>query len=100
PPAGTGITEYLVTITATDICGNPITGEPVQIFALGNAGAIVLSPITFGALLNLTNASAVATPNAAGTIVASLEVLNTAIGTQGLVIKVVFPLQRLERFAV
>src|SRR5207302_1107540 len=34
-----------------------------------------------------------------GTATFSLEVLNTAIGTQGLVVKAVFPFERIERFA-
>lgn len=99
-PGPAGTTSYLVTITATDVCGNPITGEPIQVYALGNAGAVVLAPVSVGAVLQANANSAVVTVRSdTGTATLSLEVLNTAIGTQGLVIKAVFPFEAIERFA-
>jgi len=99
-PAGTGTTTYNVTITANDICGNPITGEPVQVYAVGNAGAIVLAPILGGTALSSTNALVVLGTGGApaGTATLSLEVLNAALGNNGLLIKAVFPLEGIERF--
>jgi hypothetical protein len=101
-PAGTS--AYVVTITALDVCGNPIAGEPIQVFALGNAGAAVLAPVSFGAAVVSGTTSSVVTVipagnPGAGTATLSLEVLNTAIGTQGLVVKAVFTFERIERFA-
>ncbi|MGH2412061.1 MAG: hypothetical protein ACRDGS_17095, partial [Chloroflexota bacterium] len=102
-PAGT--TTYTVTITGTDICGQPILGEPVNVFALGNAGGVVLAPLgpgssngTNAATVQLSTGTGAFTGIAAGTALLSLEVLNTAIGNTGLVIKAVFPLERIERF--
>jgi hypothetical protein len=97
-PAGTGISNYTVTITALDICGNPLVGEPVQVFALGNAGAVVLAPLGNGTALGTGTANVVI--GASGTATLSLEVLQSAIGNQGLVIKAVFPLEAVERFYV
>ncbi len=97
-PAGTGITNYNVTITALDICGNPLVGEPVQVFALGNAGAVVLAPLGNGTALGTGTANVVI--GSAGTATLSLEVLQSAIGNQGLVIKAVFPLEAVERIYV
>jgi hypothetical protein len=97
-PAGTGITNYNVTITALDICGNPLVGEPVQVFALGNAGAVVLAPMGSGTALGTGNANVVI--GSSGTATLSLEVLQSAIGNQGLVIKAVFPLEAVERIFV
>jgi hypothetical protein len=97
-PGSAGTTSFTVTITAVDICGQPLSFEPVDVFALGNAGAVVLAPVT--STLNPTSTStATGTLDANGTGVLTLEVLNTAIGTQGLVIKVVFPREAVERFA-
>jgi hypothetical protein len=97
-PGPAGTTTFTVTITATDICGNPIVGEPVDVYALGNAGAVVLAP--GGANVTGTSTStATAVLDANGSATLTLEVLNTAIGTQGLVIKAVFPRESLERFA-
>jgi len=96
-PGPNGTTTYTVTITATDICGNPVYGEPVNVFLLGNAGAAVLAPTGANAIVTGTNTSTVFL-DATGTAVLSLEILNTAIGTQGLVVKAVFPLERVERF--
>lgn len=97
-PAGTGITDYTVTITALDICGNPLVGEPVQVFALGNAGAVVLAPLGTGTSLGTGTANVVI--GSAGTATLSLEVLQSAIGNQGLVIKAVFPMEKVERIVV
>jgi hypothetical protein len=102
-PSGT--TAFTVTITGTDICGNPILGEPVNVFALGNAGAVVLAPFGPGTS-NGTNSATVFLSTGtgqfagipAGTATLSLEVLSSAIGNGGLVLKVVFPLERVERF--
>jgi hypothetical protein len=96
-PGPSGTTTYTVTISATDICGNPVVGEPVQVFALGNAGAVVLAPTGVGAVATSSNASTVYL-NSSGMATLSLEVLGTAIGNQGLVIKAVFPLENVERF--
>jgi hypothetical protein len=98
-PGPAGTTSYVVTITAKDVCGNALFGEPVQVYALGNAGAAVLAPVSAGVVLSANTTSAVLTvdPNT-GQAVLSLEVLNTAIGTQGLVVKAVFPFERVERF--
>jgi hypothetical protein len=104
PTAGPeGTSAYVVTITALDVCGNPISGEPIQVYALGNAGAAVLAPVAAGAAASTGTTSAVvsvipAGNPGAGTAILSLEVLNTAIGTQGLVVKVVFTFERIERF--
>jgi hypothetical protein len=97
-PAGTGITNYTVTITASDVCGNPLVGEPVQVFALGNAGAVVLAPLGTGTSLGTGTANVVIGAN--GTATLSLEVLQSAIGNQGLVIKAVFPMEKVERIVV
>ena len=97
-PVGTGITNYNVTITALDICGNPLVGEPVQVFALGNAGAVVLAPLGTGTSLGTGVANVVI--GSAGTATLSLEVLQSAIGNQGLVIKAVFPMEKVERIFV
>jgi hypothetical protein len=96
--AGTGITNYTVTITAKDICGNALVGEPVQVFALGNAGAVVLAPIGTGTALGTGNATVIIP--ASGTATLSLEVLQSALGNQGLVIKAVFPQEAVERIQV
>jgi hypothetical protein len=97
-PAGT--TSYTVTVTAMDVCGAPLVGEPIQVYALGNAGAAVLAPVSFGVLVSQSSNSSVVTVNpSTGTATFSLEVLNTAIGTQGLVVKAVFSLEGIERFA-
>jgi hypothetical protein len=102
-PSGT--TAYTVTITGTDICGNPIAGEPVNVFALGNAGAVVLAPFgpgtsngTNSATVFLSTGTGAFTGIPTGTATLSLEVLSSAIGNGGLVLKVVFPLERVERF--
>jgi hypothetical protein len=102
-PSGT--TSYTVTITGTDICGNPILGEPVNVFALGNAGAVVLAPFgpgssngTNSATVFLSTGTGAFTGIPAGTATLSLEVLGTALGNGGLVVKAVFPLERVERF--
>jgi hypothetical protein len=95
-PAGT--TTYTVTITGVDICGFPIVGEPVQVYALtSNAGSVVLAPTSLPAIPFSTSAATVFL-GPTGTATLSLEVLNTALGTGGLVIKAVFPVERLERF--
>ena len=100
-PGPAGTTSYVVTITAKDVCGFPIFGEPIQVYALGNAGAAVLAPISAGVVLSASTTSAVLTVDPiTGQATLSLEVLNTAIGTQGLIIKAVFPFERVERFAV
>lgn len=94
-PAGT--TTYTVTISATDVCGNPLTGENVNVFAIGNAGAVVLAPLgTNGSPLG-TNAANVAI-DASGKAVLALEVLSTALGNSGLIVKAVFPDEKVERF--
>jgi hypothetical protein len=99
-PGPAGTTSYTVTITAMDVCGNPITGEPVSVYALGNAGAAVLAPVSYGAVLDTSStASTVVVDPTTGIATFSLEVLNTAIGTQGLVIKAVWGFERIERFA-
>jgi hypothetical protein len=103
-PSGT--TSFTVTITGTDICGNPILGEPVNVFALGNAGAVVLAPFgPFGTSNGTNAATAFLSTGAgafagipAGTATLSLEILSSALGNGGLVIKAVFPLERVERF--
>jgi hypothetical protein len=98
-PGPAGTTSYTVTVTATDVCGNPLFGEPVQVYALGNAGATVLAPVSAGVVLSANTTSAVVTVDpVTGQAVLSLEILNTAIGTQGLVIKAVFPFEKVERF--
>jgi hypothetical protein len=99
-PTGTGTTTYTVTITATDVCGNPISGEPVQVYAVGNAGAVVLAPMFGGTALGVSNAVVVLGTGGApaGTATLSLEVLNSALGNNGLLIKAVFPLEGIERF--
>jgi hypothetical protein len=97
-PAGT--TTFTIQVTATDVCGNPISAEPIQVYAIGNAGAAVLAPMagTGGSILSSSSNSAVVTVGSNGTATLSLEVLNTAVGTQGLVVKVVFPFENIERF--
>lgn len=103
-PAGT--TSYTVNITGTDICGNPILGEPVNVYALSsNGGAVVLAPLgpgssngTNAATVFLSTGSGAFTNIAPGTASLSLEVLQSVLGNGGLVIKVVFPLERIERF--
>ena len=98
-PGPAGTTSYVVTITAKDVCGNPLFGEPVQVYALGNAGAAVLAPVSAGVVLSANTTSAVLTVDpTTGQATLSLEVLNTAIGTQGLVVKAVFPFEKVERF--
>jgi hypothetical protein len=98
-PGPAGTTSYVVTIKALDVCGNPLFGEPVQVYALGNAGAAVLAPVSGGVILSANTTSAVLTVDpVTGTATLSLEVLNTAIGTQGLVVKAVFPTEAVERF--
>lgn len=99
-PAGT--TSYTVTVTATDVCGNPITNEPVNVYAISATNAVVLAPVTVGAVLqsSTNSASVLLVPSGAnaGTGTFSLEVLNSAIGNQGLVVKAVFPAESIERF--
>jgi hypothetical protein len=97
-PANT--TTFTVQITAKDVCGNPISAEPIQVYALGNAGSVVLAPVISagGTIISSSSNSAVVTVGSAGTATLSLEVLNTAVGTQGLVVKVVFPYENIERF--
>jgi hypothetical protein len=99
-PSGTGTTTYTVTITANDVCGQPLTGEPVQVYAVGNAGAVVLAPLFGGTALGTSNATVVLGTGGApaGTATLSLEVLNAALGNNGLLIKAVFPLEGIERF--
>jgi hypothetical protein len=89
---------YTVTITAVDICGNPIVAEPIQVYALSpTIGAAVLAPVAVGSATSVTSSSAVVTVlPSTGTATLSLEVLPQATC---LVIKVVFPLERIERFA-
>jgi hypothetical protein len=98
-PAGTGTTAYTVTITAVDICGTPIFGEPISVYALTpSGGAVVLTPISVGAVLSTSsNATTILVNPTTGTATLSLEVLSSAL-TGGLVIKVVFPFERIERF--
>jgi hypothetical protein len=99
-PGPAGTTSYTVTITAKDICGTPLL-EPIQISALGSAGAIVLSPLAgmVGTILATSGTSAVVQVSpVTGTATLTLEVLNTAIGTSGLVLKAVFPFEAIERF--
>ncbi|HZU14065.1 MAG TPA: hypothetical protein VFB58_14590 [Chloroflexota bacterium] len=96
-PAGT--TSYTVTITATDVCGNALVGEPIYVYALGPSGGVVLSPTGASDIANSSSSATVFVNPATGTSVLSLEVLGTAIGTSGLVIKVVFPAEGIERFA-
>jgi len=103
-PAPAGTTAYTVTITASDVCGNPITYEPVQVYALGGNSGVVLAPVSVGAVLNASTTSASILVNPAGSATAgsatlSLEVLNTAVGTQGLVVKAVWPFEQIERFS-
>jgi hypothetical protein len=94
-PAGT--TSYTVTVTGTDICGNPIVGEQVNVFALSSvAGAVILAPLGQGTA-NGTSSATVAL-NGNGQAQLSLEVLNQSLGNSGLVIKAVFPLEAIERF--
>jgi hypothetical protein len=99
-PAGTGTTTYTVTLTANDVCGRPLTGEPVQVYAVGNAGAVVLAPMFGGTALSPTNAQVILGTGGApaGTATLSLEILNAALGNSGLLIKAVFPLEGIERF--
>jgi len=94
-PAGT--TTYIVTISGLDVCGQPLSGEPVNVFAIGNAGAVVLAPLGSGTP-NGSNAATV-TLDANGNAVLSLEVLATALGNNGLIVKAVFPTEAVERFA-
>jgi len=101
-PSGT--TSYQVTVTATDVCGNPITGEPINVFALsGSGGGVVLAPLSTGGILSSSQSQASVLVNGAssanaGTATFSLEVLNAALGNAGVVVKVVFPFELLERF--
>ncbi len=99
PIAGpSGTSSYTVTIQGFDICGNAIVGEPVEVYALtGAAGAVVLAPTGTGGSSNGTGAATVYL-NSSGTATLSLEVLNQALGTSGLVVKAVFPLEEVERF--
>lgn len=96
-PTGTGTQTYTVTIKAFDICGLPLVGEPVQVYAVGNAGAVVLAPVGAGGTA-LSTSNAIVTIGTAGTATLSLEVLTAALGTNGLLIKAVFPLEGIERF--
>lgn len=97
-PAGT--TTYTIQVTAQDVCGKPISAEPIQVFALGNAGSVVLAPMagTGGSVISSSSNSAVVTVGTNGTATLSLEVLTANLGTQGLVVKVVFPYEQIERF--
>ena len=99
-PGPAGTVSYTITVTGRDICGTPIL-EPIFIYALGNAGAVVLSPTPGlgGSILSTSTTSAVVTVSpVTGQTTLSLEVLSTAIGTQGLVVKAVFPFEAIERF--
>jgi hypothetical protein len=93
-----GTTEFNVTVSATDVCGRPLTNEPVDIYAFGNAGAVVVAPV--GANVSpLSTSSAYAVLDANGQATINVEVLNAALGNAGVTIKVVFPLEAIERFA-
>jgi len=95
-----GTTSYTVTITARDICGGGLVGEPIQVFAFGNPGAVILAPIGTGNTSLSTTSAVVQVGAATGTATLSLEVLNQAVGNNGVVIKVVFPVEGIERFAI
>lgn len=97
-PANT--TSYTVTVTALDVCGNPLFAEPVILYALGNAGAGVLTPVNVGSVIATSgNSTTVTVRSDTGTATLTLEVLNTAVGTSGLVVKAVWPIEHIERFA-
>jgi hypothetical protein len=99
-PSIAGTTTYTVVIHAFDICGNPIVGESVNVFALTTAaGAVVLAPLGVGGTSNGTAAATVVT-DSTGTATLTLEVLSNAIAGAGLTIKVVFPAELVERFVV
>jgi hypothetical protein len=95
-PAGTS--TYNVTITARDICGNALVGEPIQVYTFGNPGAVVLAPIGAGATSTSSTAATVTVAPDTGTATLSLEVLGQAVGNNGVVVKVVFPFEGIERF--
>jgi len=97
-PAGTGTSTYTITIVANDICGAPITGEPVFVYAIANPGAVVLAPLGAGSV-SLSPSNALV-PLVGGTATLSLEVLNQGLSPNGLVIKAVFPVENVERFDV
>jgi hypothetical protein len=97
-PAGTS--TYIVTVTARDICGNPLVGEPIQVYTFGNPGAVVLAPLSAGSIATSSGTtSATVTVGANGTATLSLEVLGQAVGNAGVTVKVVFPFEGIERFA-
>jgi hypothetical protein len=98
-PGGVGVNNYLVTVNAVDICNNPLVGEPVSVYVLGPAGAAVLAPVSVGQFYSGTGTSANVTVGAAGSATFSLEVLSSALGSSSLLVKVVFPLEGIERFA-
>jgi hypothetical protein len=96
-PAGTS--TYTITITAKDICGNALLGEPINVFVFGNPGSVVLAGVGTTVVSQNGTTSATVTVGASGSTTLSLEVLSQAVGNNGVVVKVVFPIEGIERFA-
>lgn len=90
-------TTYLVTITSSVACF--ASDEPVLVYPMGGGnGAAVLSPLRpAGAAGPSPQSVAIHVDPATTTATLSLEVLNRAVGTGGLVVKAVWPAESVER---
>ena len=90
-------TTYLVTITSSVACF--ALDEPVLVYPMGGGnGAAVLSPLQpAGAAGPSPQSVVIHVDPATTTATLSLEVLNRALGTGGLVVKAVWPAESVER---
>ena len=96
-PAGT--TSYVVNITSKHACFS--LAEPIAVYALGHAGSAVLSPIEPPPPEGATSGSSVVTTADPDTGLATLllEVLNRAVGPEGVTLKAVWTQEQIERLA-
>lgn len=90
-------TTYLVTITSSIACF--ALDEPILVYPMGGGnGAAVLSPLQPAGTAGPSPQSVVVHVDpATSTATLSLEVLNRALGTGGLVVKAVWPAESVER---
>jgi len=96
-PAGT--TQYNVTITSRHACFS--LAEPIDVYALGHPGSAVLSPISPPPPAASTTGSTASTTvdSATGLATLLLEVLDKAVGPEGVTLKAVWTREQIERFA-
>lgn len=93
-----GVTGYPVTLTSTFVCF--ALNEPINVYTLGSPGAAALTPLFPDPDSATQDAADVVTTYvdaATGQARLSLEVRNSSVGPEGVVVKAVWPQEGVER---